>query len=111
MSQWLVGFERIAERKILNALREGQFENLTNAGKPLDLEDYFKMPSDLRIGYSILKNANCLPEEVELLNEIARLAASCARTTPNVQTSEKKRLRACRIRLAMLLERRRRARE
>jgi Domain of unknown function (DUF1992) len=105
-----VGFERIAEQKIRKAIGEGQFENPTNAGQPLDLENYFQTPADLRMGYAILKNANCLPEEVELLNEIARLAQSCARTSPNVQTTEEKRLRACRLRLSMLLERRRRSR-
>ena len=37
-------FERIAEKAIAEAMREGKFDNLPNAGRPLDLENYFKAP-------------------------------------------------------------------
>jgi hypothetical protein len=104
-----VAFERIAEQKIREAITEGKFEDLSNAGRPLDLEAYLETPADRRLAYSILKNANCLPEEVELLNEIAQLERSLA-SSLQARTHEENRLRACRLRLAVLLERARQSR-
>jgi DnaJ homologue, subfamily C, member 28, conserved domain len=64
---------RIAEQRILEAQREGAFDNLPGKGKPLDLEDLSWVPEDLRIGYHVLKNAHVLPPEVELLKDIHSL--------------------------------------
>jgi len=54
-------------------MQEGQFDNLPGSGRPIDLDGYFKMPEHLRVAFSILKSANCVPAEVELLNKIAEL--------------------------------------
>jgi hypothetical protein len=64
---------RIAEQRILEAQREGAFDNLPGKGKPLKLEDLSWVPEDLRIGYHVLKNAHVLPPEVELLKDIHTL--------------------------------------
>jgi len=61
---------RIAEQRILEAQRDGAFDNLPGKGKPLELEDLSWVPEDLRIGYHVLKNAHVLPPEVELLKDI-----------------------------------------
>jgi hypothetical protein len=66
-------FERLAEQRILEAQRNGEFENLPGKGKPLELEDLSWVPQDLRIGYKVLKNARVLPPEAELLKDIHRL--------------------------------------
>ena len=65
--------ERIAEERIKKAQEEGAFDNLPGKGKPLDLEDDASIPEDLRLAYKILKNANCLPVEMELRKEILNL--------------------------------------
>ena len=65
--------ERIAEQRILEAQRNGAFDNLPGKGKPLELEDMSSVPDDLRIGYHVLKNANVLPPEAELLKDIHTL--------------------------------------
>ena len=65
--------QRIAEQRILEAQREGAFDNLPGMGKPLELEDLSWVPEDLRIGYHVLKNAHVLPPEVELLKDIHSL--------------------------------------
>jgi hypothetical protein len=66
-----VGFiERLAEQRILEAQRKGEFENLAGNGKPLELADYSTLPEDLRMAYHVLKNANVLPPEAELLKDI-----------------------------------------
>ena len=65
--------QRIAEQRILEAQREGAFDNLPGMGKPLELEDLSWVPEDLRICYHVLKNAHVLPPEVELLKDIHSL--------------------------------------
>ena len=66
-------FQRIAEQRILEAQRNGEFDNLPGKGKPLELEDLSGVPEDLRIGYHVLKNANVLPPEAELLKDVHTL--------------------------------------
>lgn len=70
MSSLFTIFEKIAEQRIQEAMERGEFDNLPGAGKPLTLEDDSHLPSDLRIAYKILKNAECLPPELELRKEI-----------------------------------------
>ena len=43
-----MGFDKIAERTIREAMLEGKFDRLPNRGQPLDLEDYFKVPEEWR---------------------------------------------------------------
>ncbi len=66
------GFEKIVEDRIQQALRRGDFEGLPGAGKRLELSDDQHIPEDLRLAYKILKNADCLPPEIELRKEILR---------------------------------------
>jgi hypothetical protein len=66
-------FNKIAERRILEAMSEGMFENLSGQGKPLVFEDETWIPEDLRMAYRFLKNAGCIPPELELRNEVVNL--------------------------------------
>jgi hypothetical protein len=68
----MICFQKIAERRILEAIREGEFDNLPGAGQPLTLEDDSNVPEDLRVAYKILKNAGYVPKEVALRKEIAQ---------------------------------------
>ena len=58
------------EKRIKEAIEAGEFDNLEGAGKPLDLDGYFNTPEDLRMGYSVLKSAKIVPEEIDRLKEI-----------------------------------------
>jgi hypothetical protein len=60
---------------IRNAMERGEFDNLAGAGKPIDLSAYFDTPEEMRLAYSVLKSADILPQEAELLKEIAALIA------------------------------------
>ena len=62
--------ERLAEQRILEAQRNGEFDNLAGKGKPLEIEDLSALPEDLRMAYHVLKNAHVLPPEAELLKDI-----------------------------------------
>lgn len=66
-------FAAIAERRIQEAMRDGLFEGIEGLGKPLVLEDETWIPEDLRIAYRVLKNAGCIPPELELRKEILNL--------------------------------------
>lgn len=67
-------FAVIAERRILEAMERGDFDDLPGKGKPLLLEDDDPMiPEELRMAYRMLKNAGMLPPEIELRKEILRL--------------------------------------
>jgi DnaJ homologue, subfamily C, member 28, conserved domain len=68
----LPGFNKIIEERIRLAQKKGQFKNLAGSGKPLALEDDSHIAEELRLAYKILKNADCLPPEVELKKEIER---------------------------------------
>ena len=68
----LPGFNKIVEERIRTAQKRGQFKNLAGSGKPLVLEDDRHIAEELRLAHKILKNADCLPPEVELKKEIER---------------------------------------
>ncbi len=62
----------IAERKIQEAMKNGEMEDLPGEGKPLDLEDLTGVPEDLQMAYKLLKNAGYTPSEVADQKELAR---------------------------------------
>ena len=68
----ITGFEKIVEERIKKAIKNGQFENLTGTGEPLELGCDATVPEDLRIAYKVLKNADCLPPEIEIKKEIQK---------------------------------------
>ena len=57
--------EFIAERRIAEAIANGDLENLPGEGRPLELDDDSLVPEDLRLAYRILRNAGFVPPEVE----------------------------------------------
>jgi len=63
-------FDKIAEKKIREAIDNGEFDDLPGKGKPLQLEDDRHLPQDIRLAHKILKNADCLPPELEIRKEI-----------------------------------------
>ncbi len=68
-------FYRIAERRIIEAIANGEFDNLEGKGKPIDFEDEIWIPEDLRMAYRILKNAGCIPPELEFRNEVVNMCS------------------------------------
>jgi hypothetical protein len=66
-------FSKIAEQRILEAIERGEFDNLEGRGRPIRLDDETWIPEDLRPAYRILKNAGCIPPELELRKEVLSL--------------------------------------
>jgi hypothetical protein len=79
------GFEKIIEARIKKAQEEGAFENLPGSGQPLELKDDGHIPEDLRMAYKVLKNADCLPPEVQLRKEIRATEDMLAGMTDTAQ--------------------------
>ena len=83
------GFQKIVEQRIQAAQRNGEFDNLPGAGKPLVFENDSNVPEDLRLAHKILKNSGFIPLEVELKKKIRQTEDLLADTE---ETSEKYRL-------------------
>ena len=82
---------KIAEERIREAMEEGRFDNLPGKGKPLNLEDESGIPEDVRLAFKILKNAGCLPIEMEVRKEIYSLRQLINTTIDEATRSELRR--------------------
>ena len=80
----------VAENKIEDAIKSGEFDHLPGHGKPVTLDDFSQAPVHLRVAFKILKNAGVLPVEMELRKEMADLRGKLARCC---NEEEQKRLR------------------
>jgi hypothetical protein len=97
----------LAESKIRAAIARGEFDDLPGYGHPLPLEDLSRVPVELRMGFKLLRNAGCLPPELEARKEVARLGALIAATGDAEERARLSRLRAdAELRYHLLVERR-----
>lgn len=62
--------DALAEKHIDDAQARREFDDLPGSGIPLQLEDDALVPEELRAAYRMLKNAGCLPPELEMHAEI-----------------------------------------
>ena len=98
-------FGNLIEDKIREAMEAGEFDNLPGKGRPIDLNAYFATPADLRLGYSVLKSAKCLPVEVELMKEIENLKNNLVHCTDNAaQKRLRKEIETRTLKLNLLLD-------
>lgn len=73
--------EQIAETRIAEAIRNGEFDNLRGTGRPLQLDDDSGVPAELRVAYRIMKNAGMIPPEIELRRELRSVESLLAEAT------------------------------
>ena len=100
------------EKLIEQWLAENEGEELPGKGKPLNLDEYFRWPEDLRIGYSLLKNSGHVPEEVEQMREIKRLEDELRTCSDAInKTRLEREVRAAQVKLSLRLEQSRRQRK
>lgn len=106
-----MSYETFIEKQIQKAIAEGKFDNLEGKGKPINLDDYFATPEDIRVGYSVLKANKIVPDEVDRLKEIGDLKEklqNCADAEERQKLS--KILNEKNLALAIILERNKRKR-
>ena len=68
---WLI--DKLAEARIAEAIRAGQFEDLPGEGERISTEEGVLVPEELRVGYRLLKTAGYFPKEISVLNEISEV--------------------------------------
>jgi hypothetical protein len=106
-----MSIEKFVDKQIEQAINRGEFDNLKGTGKPLDLDAYFATPEDVRLGYSILKSNDFVPEEVERLKEMAELKHKLEGSTDDAERERvRKLLRERSLELSLILERNKRKR-
>jgi hypothetical protein len=101
-----MSFDKLVEEKIRQAMADGEFDNLSGKGKPLDLDAYFAAPEDTRLAFSMLKNAGFIPEQMELLKEVDSLKAALDKNPGEDEKKLiKKKIDERRLRFNLLVER------
>jgi hypothetical protein len=79
----LIKIERVAERRIEEAIKAGEFDNLPGAGKPLKIEDNPFVPREMRAAYTVLANSGYAPDWMVLAQridvEMAKMRAAADR--------------------------------
>lgn len=91
---------------IREAIERGEFENLANKGKKLNLDDYFNTPEDVRLGYSLLKSNDFVPEEVQLLKRIEALQEQIKHSEAEAERQQLHReIETCLLKYNLLMER------
>lgn len=104
-----MSIESAIEEKIKQAIARGEFDNLAGHGKPLDLDAYFNTPEDVRMGYSILKSNDFVPEEIAMLREIGNLRTLLKDSSDEAERSVlSKKLNEKSLALTLILERNKR---
>jgi hypothetical protein len=104
-----MSIESAIEQMIQQAMARGDFDNLKGKGKPLNLDDYFNTPEDVRMGFSILKSNDFVPEEIERLKEIAELREKLKTSNePEEKQVLEKALRDKTLALSLILEKNKR---
>jgi len=99
---------KMAEQKIIEAMENGEFDDLPGKGKPLDFSDLRDVPPELRLEYKILKNAGILPAEMDVKKEIAALETLLALCrNPDEKVSLRQKIADRTVYYNMLLEKRR----
>ena len=99
------------EELIKDAISKGEFDNLKGKGQPLDLNAYFEAPEDLRMGYGMLKGAGFVPEEAQLLKDIAALREELRACTDESRRKElSKTIQEKNLSYSLLMERFKRTR-
>jgi hypothetical protein len=96
-----------ADLIIQEAMKRGEFDHLPGKGKPIDLTAYFDTPEEIRIAYALLKSADVLPEEAELLKEIGKLKTELDACTDHGKRKKlQKSIEHARMKFNMMMERR-----
>ena len=106
-----MSLDRLVDEMIREAMARGEFDNLPGHGRPQNLDNYFAAPEDLRLAWSVLKNAGYLPEEVQLMKDIAALKERLAAASSETQRAKlREELDAKVLSFNIVMEQRQRAR-
>ncbi len=107
-----MSFDRIVETLVKEAMERGEFDNLPGKGKPIDLTEYFDTPEEIRVAYSVLRNAGITSREVDLLKEIAELKQVLVAILDEEKKQEiEKQIQQKQVEFSLMMERQKRQRK
>ena len=66
--------DQLADAHIQTAIDNGDLDNLPGQGKPLPPDDARHVPTELRAGYRLLKNAGFVPPEIQTHRELREVS-------------------------------------
>lgn len=66
----LAKLDRLADRRIQEAIDSGAFDNLAGMGKPLQIEDNPFVPKDMRAAFHVLENSGYAPDWMNVAQQI-----------------------------------------
>lgn len=65
-------FESAVDKQIREAMERGDFDNLKNQGKPLNLARDPNVPEEMEMAFHLLKNAGYAPDWIETRAQVER---------------------------------------
>lgn len=65
-------FESVVDKQIREAMERGDFDNLKNQGKPLNLARDPNVPEEMEMAFHLLKNAGYAPDWIETRAQVER---------------------------------------
>ncbi|TYR79381.1 DUF1992 domain-containing protein [Priestia megaterium] len=93
----------IAEERIKQAIKDGDFKQLPGLGKPLQLDDLTHIPEELRQAYRMLKNAGMITDEQELKRDMMTIEKLIMVCEEDEKAKLKEELNEKRIRFEQLI--------
>lgn len=63
----------IAERRLEQAVAEGLLDDLPGKGRPVEVDLMENVPAELRMGYTVLRAAGLVPDEIEVRRSLLTL--------------------------------------
>ena len=106
-----MSFQNSAHEKFEEAIARENSTIFLEKESLLIWDAYFATPKRLRMAYSILKSANIIPQEMELLREIEGLKKLLASSTPMEKNALRQQLSEKLTNLNMRMEHNRKAQE
>lgn len=100
-------FQALAERRICEALENGDLDNLPNRGRRLDFSEEHAIPEDLKMAFHLLKTAGYVPDELSLAREMEEIQRRVEQTNSSREVNAlKKALREKRLAFEIAREKR-----
>ncbi len=76
-------FQLVAENRILEAIENGEFENLPGQGKPIDLLKDEHLPAEYRMAQKLLQNAGYAEREDGFFKSLKDIKDESKNLDPN----------------------------
>lgn len=84
-------FEILAEKRIREAIDNGEMDDLPGAGQPIEFDDELFVSPEQRMVNHILKRAGMVPSDISMRQAISKLRDEIRRLPPDDEQTESRR--------------------